>query len=237
MSIGRRWTTPLRGAVWDRRSGSVNRAARRRPTARLRRALLDEPAAARDSPRGEGRHAHGHDGPLRGGSGRTTARNWSARPRSTSATRARPRSVSQTDRMRRSSGSSRRSSRRRRTSPSTSREVADGERFRRSARSAIVVVPPSASAYRAASWVKPRRSSPSCAANPITSSRQRAFPKATRSESSRGFWMRDRAAATGARRTSSAIASSEAVETRAGRGRPATGRCDRRGRGWGIAEG
>ena len=66
-----------------------------------------------------------------------------------------------------------------------------------------------------ASWVKPSRISPSCAANPITSSRQSAFPKATRSESSRGFGSRRIIAATGASSTSSAIASRRAVETRA----------------------
>ena len=50
---------------------------------------------------------------------------------------------------------------RRRTRPSTSRLVADGERPIDSASSPTVSVLPSARTYSAASWVNPRRSSPS----------------------------------------------------------------------------
>ena len=44
-------------------------------------------------------------------------------------------------------------------------------------------------AYMAASCVKPRSRSPSCAANPMTSSRHSARPIAIRSDNTRGFWI------------------------------------------------
>ena len=59
----------------------------------------------------------------------------------------------------------------------------------RSASSPTVSVLPSARTYSAASWVNPSRSSPSWLANPMTSSRQRARPMATRSLIWRTFWM------------------------------------------------
>jgi len=71
-----------------------------------------------------------------------------------------------------------------------SREVADGDRLMASASSPTVSVLPSASTYNAASWVNPRRSSPSWLAKPMTSSRQSARPMATRSLIWRTFWMR-----------------------------------------------
>ena len=78
----------------------------------------------------------------------------------------------------------------------TSRLVADGERPICSARSATVSVSVPSIAYSAASCVKPRPSSPSCAAKPTTRSRHSARPMAMRSDSSRGFWIWSRAATT-----------------------------------------
>ena len=137
------------------------------------------------------------------GIGRTADRNCSARARSTIRSTAWPRGVSHTERSRPSSSSRRRSTSRRLTSPSTSRDVADGERPIASARSATVVVEPSARTYSAASWVNPRLSSPSCEAKPTTSSRHSARPIATRSEIWRTFWIRVPAATTGAERSAS----------------------------------
>ena len=71
-----------------------------------------------------------------------------------------------------------------------SRLVADGERSISSASSPMVIVLPSARTYSAASWVKPSRRSPSWLAKPMTSSRHRARPMATRSLIWRTFGMR-----------------------------------------------
>src|SRR5688572_2927022 len=137
------------------------------------------------------------------GSGRTADRNWSARARSTTRRTAWPRGVSRSVFWRRSSSSALRSTRRRLTSPSMSRLVADGDRLIDSASSPTVSVLPSARTYRAASWVNPRRSSPSWLAKPITSSRHSARPIATRSLIWRTLRIRLPAARTGAERSCS----------------------------------
>src|SRR5688572_3911201 len=137
------------------------------------------------------------------GSGRTADRNCSARARSTTRSTACPRGVSRRIFWRRSSSSAWRSTSRRLTRPSMSRLVADSDRLIDSASSPTVSVLPSARTYRAASWVNPRRSSPSWLAKPMTSSRHSARPIATRSLIWRTFRIRLPAASTGADRSCS----------------------------------
>ena len=164
----------------------------------------DQPAAPVDGMGRERRHAHRDDRPL---GGRAAA----GRPTGTGRPAPGPRRAAWRGRAG-SGGASAgagpraprwRSTRRRRTSPSTSRLVADGDRPIASASSPTVIVLPSARTYSAASWVKPRRSSPSWPANPMTSSRQSARPMATRSLIWRTFGSRLPAARTGADRSAS----------------------------------
>ena len=141
-----------------RRAGLSRRAPvrpagplRRRPpllrlSARLLARGLDEAAAARDRMGRQRGHAHRDEGAFRRRH-RPKGRQELVRPGPIDDHRrsALPRCVSQSVFWRRSSASSLRSTRRRRTSPSTSRDVADGERPSVSARSDTVVTPPSAS--------------------------------------------------------------------------------------------
>ena len=82
-----------------------------------------------------------------------------------------------------------------------SRLVADGERFDRLGQLPDRERASVGEDVEAASWVKPRRRSPSWLANLMTSSRHRARPMATRSLIWRTFWIRVPAARTGAERS------------------------------------